>query len=88
MRGEGSGYVPGNPYGQCVRCGLVGGLSTDFTKGIEWTGAKVCNDCHDPRPADTYPPHIGPEGMPRPDAQPRLPEVDQPKPIRPEDVDP
>jgi hypothetical protein len=85
MRGEGSGWIPGYSYGQCPRCALTYDLSE---LRAEWTGARVCKDCHDPRPCDTYPPHVGPEGMPRPDAQPRLPEVDQPKPIRPEDVDP
>ena len=74
MDGEGSGYVPGNPYGQCRRCGFVGRLNTDFR--TEWTGGKVCKDCWDPRPEDTYPPVVGAEGLPRPDAQPKLPEVD------------
>ena len=41
-----------------------------------WTGGKVCKDCWDPRPEDTYPPVVGAEGLPRPDAQPKLPEVD------------
>lgn len=73
MDGEGSGYIAGNPYGQCIRCGFVGRLNNDFRS--EWTGARVCKDCCDPRPEDTLPPVTGPEGMPRPDAQPRLPEI-------------
>ncbi len=74
MDGEGSGYIAGNPYGQCPRCGFVIRLSE---ARMEWTGARVCEDCWDPRPEDTYPSHVGPEGLPRPDAMPELPEVDQ-----------
>lgn len=80
--GEGSGYVPGDPYGQCVRCSLTYRLS-EFRS--EWTGARVCKDCWDPRPADTLPPYVGPEGQPRPDAQPKQPEIDQ-QPVDPSDL--
>ncbi len=73
MDGEGSGYVAGDPYGDCIRCGHTRRLSA-FRK--EWTGSRVCEDCWDPRPEDTFPPRVGPEGMPRPDAQPKMPEID------------
>jgi hypothetical protein len=82
MQGEGSGYGAGNPYGQCIRCGLVYRLS-DFRK--EYTGARVCKDCVDPRPAELTPPRIEPEGLPRKDAQPRMPVVEQ-EPITGEDL--
>lgn len=83
MDGEGSGYIPGGTYGQCPRCGFVGRLSFDFAQ--EWNGARFCKDCCDPRPCDTLPPKVGPEGLPRKDALPRLPEVDQRR-IGPEDL--
>lgn len=82
MQGEGSGYVPGDPYGQCRRCAFVGRLS-DFRE--EWTGGRVCKDCWDPRPDDLNPPDVRPEGVPRPDAQPEMPVVAQ-GPITPEDL--
>lgn len=82
MDGEGSGYVAGNPYGQCTRCGLVGRLS-DFRR--EYTGVRVCKDCVDPRPAELTPPNLYPEGVPRRDAQPRMPIVEQ-EPITGDDL--
>jgi hypothetical protein len=36
----------------------------------EWTGNLVCRPCWDPRPADTKPPKVGPEGLPVRDARP------------------
>lgn len=74
MHGEGSGYVAGDPYGQCIRCSLTYRLSEFRT---EWTGIRVCKDCVDPRPGDSEPPNIYPEGLPRPDAQPEQPVVEQ-----------
>lgn len=82
MTGEGSDYVAGDPYGQCRRCGLVYRLSEFRTN---WDGQRLCEDCVDPRPADIDPPHIVPEGQPRPDAQPRMPVVEQ-GPVEPEDL--
>ncbi len=35
----------------------------------------VCKPCLDPRPADTRPPRIKPEGLPVKDARPEPPEV-------------
>ena len=72
--GESSGYRRGDPYGDCPRCGWTRRLSAFKT---EWTGSRVCEDCYDPRPADTLPPHVGPEGVPRPDAMPEIPGVDR-----------
>jgi hypothetical protein len=72
--GESSGYIPGGAYGQCPRCGLVDRLNAMHK---EWTGARVCKDCLDPRPEDTLPPCVGPEGLPRPDALPKMPEIEQ-----------
>lgn len=52
----------GIPKGECQRCGFTRPL-TRLCK--EWTGLKVCRDtCRDPRPADTKPPRVGPEGVP------------------------
>lgn len=82
MQGEGSGYVAGNPYGQCRRCGMVYRLSA-FKD--EWTGGKVCVDCWDPRPAEMTPPHVTAEGLPRRDAQPEMPIVEQ-EPITGDDL--
>lgn len=55
------------PWGECPRCGFDRRLN-EFRK--EWTGLRVCRECWDARPADTKPPKYGPEGLPRPDAQP------------------
>jgi hypothetical protein len=61
-----------SPKGECPRCGGVFRLS-QFKK--EWTGLRVCHgtgthDCWDPKPADTRPPKVKPEGVPLPNAQP------------------
>lgn len=74
MSGEGSGYVAGDPYGQCRRCGFVQRLSKFRA---EWTGQRVCTDCWDPKPAELTPPQLTIEGLPRPDAQPEMPVVEQ-----------
>lgn len=41
----------------------------------EWTGLLVCRPCWDPRPADTKPPHLRPEGVPIKDARPEPPPI-------------
>lgn len=41
----------------------------------EWTGLLVCAKCFDPRPADTKPPRIKPEGLPVRDARPEPSEI-------------
>lgn len=56
------------PYGECARCGFTYRL--DFFQR-EWTGARYCKKCVDPKPPDTKPPKYKPEGLPRPDAQPQ-----------------
>ena len=40
------GYIPGDPWGCCQRCGFKVRLST-IRK--EWTGLRVCPKCWDPR---------------------------------------
>ncbi len=56
------------PWGECSRCGFkrrLGKLTT------EWTGLRVCRDtCRDPRPAETRPITIKPEGVIVPGASP------------------
>lgn len=66
-----------SPWGACPRCGFRVRLAR-FRK--EWTGLSVCPDCWDPRPADTRPPCVGPEGKPVQNAQP------EPEPVFREDV--
>lgn len=53
--------------GVCDRCGFVKRLAR-LRK--EWTGLRVCADCYDPRPTDTRPPNLHPEGVPLPNARP------------------
>lgn len=65
---EARSNYPNKSKGECRRCGFVRPLD-QFRR--EWTGQRVCKDCYDPRPADTRPPKYGPEGLPRPDAQPQ-----------------
>lgn len=38
---------------------------------MEWTGLRVCEFCHDPKPAQLSPPNIKPEGLPLPNAAPQ-----------------
>lgn len=54
-------------WGVCDRCGFKVRLSR-LKK--EWTGWMVCRACFDPRPADTRPPPLGPEGVPLRNARP------------------
>lgn len=57
-----TGYRPRSPYGICARCGFQRRLR-DLAK--EWTNLRVCRDkCLDPRPPETRPPRVGPEGLP------------------------
>lgn len=56
-----------HPKGVCMRCGFKFDLHR-LTK--EWTGLRVCKDCRDPRPPETVPIHLGPEGLPKPNASP------------------
>jgi hypothetical protein len=55
------------PYGVCQRCDT----KTRVNKlRKEWTGLRVCPPCFDPRPADTRPPNVKPEGLPVSNASP------------------
>jgi hypothetical protein len=51
----------------CDRCGFKHRHSA-LRK--EWTGLLVCKPCWDPRPPDTKPPKLKPEGLPVRDARP------------------
>lgn len=51
----------------CDRCGFVYPHSS---LRREWTGLLVCSKDWDPRPADTKPPKLRPEGLPVRDARP------------------
>ena len=51
----------------CDRCGFK--IRHSRLKK-EWTGWMVCKPCFDPRPADTKPPRLKPEGVPIRDARP------------------
>jgi hypothetical protein len=63
----------GAPWGECSRCGFKRRLTKLC---VEWTGLKVCRDtCRDPRPADTRPPRVGPEGVPVRGAAPETPVI-------------
>lgn len=79
------GYFMGKALGSCARCGR-----TKFTSelGKEWTGLRVCSDCHDPRPPQLDPPNFYNEGLPVPDAAPFLGEafIDTDFPITPDDL--
>lgn len=62
------------PYGICDRCGFKYDLS-QLRK--EWTGLMVCPPDYDPRPADTRPPAVKPEGVPVPNARPEPPIIER-----------
>jgi hypothetical protein len=51
----------------CDRCGFKHRHSA-LRK--EWTGLLVCKPCWDPRPPDTKPPKLKPEGLPVRNARP------------------
>lgn len=85
MRTGPHSYIPGGAKGTCQRCGFDFRLSE---LSLEWTNLRVCAECHDPRPAELSPPPVYPEGLPRPDASPEMPEVfvDWNDPVTPEDL--
>jgi hypothetical protein len=66
------------PWGICERCGFKV-RHRELRK--EWTNLLVCKPCYDPRPADTRPPRIKPEGVPirdaRPEPEPRFVEPNE-----------
>lgn len=55
----------------CDRCGFK---VRHHLLRKEWTGLMVCPPCWDPKPAETRPPPVKPEGLPvrnpRPDPEP------------------
>lgn len=55
------------PWGICDRCGFKYPLRS---LRREWTGLRVCRADWDPRPPDTRPPRLVPEGLPVRDARP------------------
>jgi hypothetical protein len=63
-------YRPGGSWGQCQRCAFKFRLN-DLK--LEWSGLRVCDDCWDPLPDTMLAPVVYPEGVPRPDASPELP---------------
>jgi hypothetical protein len=48
--------------GICPRCGFLVEPHTKLRP--EWTGLRVCGKCWDPRPPETRPPSVRPEGLP------------------------
>lgn len=64
--------MSGGPWGICDRCGFKHRLSR-LKK--EWTNLMVCPPCYDPRPADTKPVRVDPEGVPVRNARPEPPPV-------------
>ncbi len=59
--------MSGGAWAICDRCGFKY-RHRQLRK--EWTNLLVCSPCFDPRPADTRPPSIRPEGLPIRDARP------------------
>lgn len=55
------------PWAICDRCSFKVKLRKMKT---EWTGLRVCGPCWDPRPAETRPLHLRPEGLQLPNARP------------------
>lgn len=62
----------GGAYGICDRCGFK---VRHRKLRKEWTGLMVCRPCYDPRPPETNPPRLAPEGLPVPDARPEPPPI-------------
>lgn len=61
-------YIAGQPYGVCDRCGFRKRL---YDLRTEWSNAKVCDECFDPRPVHLDTPPIDPmEGAPIPNTRP------------------
>jgi hypothetical protein len=59
--------MSGGAWGICDRCGFK---VRHRKLRKEWTGLLTCKPCWDPRPADTRPPKLGPEGLPVKDPRP------------------
>lgn len=63
-------YRPGSPYAQCPICGFRCRLNS---MKLRWDGFWVCPADYDPRPEQLTPPVVFAEGLPRPNAQPEMP---------------
>lgn len=76
------------PWGTCDRCGW---RRRDTELRFEWTNARVCPECFDPRPPYLDPPFINPmEGAAIPDARPDVVATftDDDDPVLPSDIKP
>lgn len=61
-------YQPGRPYAKCDRCDRRYRIDQLRT---EWSNARVCDGCFDPRPVHLSTPYLRPgEGAPLPGARP------------------
>lgn len=76
-------FQPRRPWAQCSRCGFDVRLDT---MRREWSGGTYCPECWDPLPDTMRPPSTGPEGLPRPNAQPALPDAFIQTRITPDDL--
>lgn len=77
------GYIAGDSYRMCDRCGLQRRVSTTSK---EWTGLIVCRDCRDPRPSELTAPIVGPEGLPISDSRPDSQTFVEINEVQPEDL--
>lgn len=63
-------YIPGGAYAVCDRCYHRVRI---YDLKTEWSNARVCDRCYDPRPVHLTTPHLTPgEGAPLPGARPDL----------------
>lgn len=60
------------PWAVCTRCGFKVRYRA---LRREWTGNSVCGKCWDPRPPQTRPPKVKPEGLPVRWASPEPPPI-------------
>lgn len=77
-------YVPGGAYAVCDRCYKRVRI---YDLRTEWSNARVCDGCYDPRPVHLSTPVLKPgEGAPlpgaRPDTVPEAADSDLPFPFR------
>jgi hypothetical protein len=75
-------YRHNGAYGQCQRCAFKYRLD-ELQK--EWSGLRVCKSCFDPLPDTMRTPIAYPEGLPRPNASPELPNIFIATPLSSED---
>jgi hypothetical protein len=65
-------YKSGGTWGQCPVCSFVYRLND---MRMRWDGLRVCNADWDPLPDTFIAPSVTPEGLVRPDANPKMPDV-------------